>query len=217
MATVGKVPVIIKNKTRLITTPMGEVSLNEFRKVNIRCENRKDVNVGDRVRIIAGKKLELGTEATVKAIGRNKFEIVPGNNPCLLLIPDNAETEIWITGKNCCNISDLGIENKIRELDEFEMCGLNLEAEGLISAKDIWYLEDSDRILVHSSIDGSDVKFAVEAVKRSAKNFAVIAKDFSKEEYIYVVLPNDLKANNCQQLSRNESRTRLLELMERFG
>lgn len=207
----AKLPYIIKNDVQIIHTPQGDVPLNHYRKVSLVCNNRQTVKAGDKVKVFAGKKIPLGTEATIKAIGRNKYENNPDNNPCLLLTI--GENEVWTTGKNCYRLDDKGIEGKIRELDEIEVCSLDLSKEGYVSDKPLWYFQGKpgESQIIEANVLYSDHGLSIATDKSTGQKlfkevgdeYVMVLDDWRSDTYPFLVMKKEYKPGNCVIFKEN--------------
>lgn len=219
----AKLPIIIKKDVQIIHTPQGDVPLNHYRKESLVCSNRQTVKVGDKVKVFAGKKIPVGTEATVKAIGRNKYENDPDNNPCLLLtIGEN--NDVWTTGKNCYRLDDKGIEGKIRELDEIELCSLDLSKEGYVSDKPIWYFEGvpGESRIVETNVLYSDFGLSIATDKCTGKKlfkevgdeYVMVLDDWRSDTYPFLVMKKEYKPGNCVVFRENGTSCRFTDMRD---
>lgn len=200
---INRIPFIIEKLQREITTSQGNVLLQGYAKVDLRCEKRSSINVGDAVKVFSGKKVPIGTEATVKAVTRNKYEINPENNPCILLSIPN-EADVWTTGKNCYKLHKLGIENKIRELDEFEFYSLDLSKEGYSSDKPVWFFKKNteSNILNCASLETVNEYIVAKndegkrLLKEDNENYTAVVYDKFSENYSLVTFGKKPVAGN---------------------
>lgn len=201
----AKLPIIIQKEVSTFKTPQGDISLNRYRKVSLVCESKSNVKVGDRVKVFAGKKIPLGTEAVIKAVGRNKYENNPDNNPCLLLtIGENQD--VWTTGKNCYKLGETGIEGKIRELDEIELCSLDLKKEGYVSDSPVWYFEGvpGESQIVEANVACSDYGLSIakdasgkKLFKEVGDEYVMVLDDWRSDTYPFLVMKKEYKSGNC--------------------
>lgn len=226
MANATKIPMIIRKYTSEVETPQGKVELVRYRKVNTRCLHKDDVHVGDKIRIIAGKKIPLGTEAAVIYVGRNKFETEEGANPCILLKYEDG-TEVWTTGNNCCNITTLGVENEIREVDEFEFCNFDLEKAGYVSNDCVWYFEGepgkSNIVFATANITDHGYSIAKEKgtdkayFKDTGNCYAMVISDWHTNTFSLLVIKKVYVPGNCVALHHFGTRDKIPTNCENTG
>lgn len=215
----AKLPVIIKKEITTIKTPQGTVNLTGYSKCSLVCDRKSEVKVGDKVKIFAGKKIPLGTEAVVKVVGRNKYESNPDWNPCLLLTIGNEE--IWTTGKNCYKLGETGVEGKIRELDEIEFCSLDLKREGYVSDGPVWYFEGEPgkSQIVRAGLHLSDYGLSIAKkdddtlyFKEVGDEYVMILDDWRSDTYPFLVMKKEYKPGNCVVFKDNGVSVRFTDM-----
>lgn len=210
MSKTAQVPVIIRKTVSEISTPQGNVQLENYKFVDVRCDHRDKVHVGDRITIAAGKKIPIGTEAIVKGVGRNKFENEAGKNPCLLLILDD-ESEVWTTGNNCINLTEVknSVDGEIRKFNALELFNCKLKEEGYESSDPVWYFEGEpgESNICKATAYLTDHGYSL-LKDSSGKNYfkvvndeyAMILDDWKTNTYVFLVIKSKYAPGNLVKL-----------------
>lgn len=210
MQTIKTVPFIIKENKHTCYTSQGPVTLHSYEKKKVICGTWQDVNVGDPVKVFNGKKIPIGTEAVIKAIGHNKFE-ASDINPCLLLTLKD-DSQVWTTGRNCYSLLDLGVENKVRELDEISFQSLDLQKLGYENSKDVWHFEKSpNKVPMVTNVDarGNTKHFSILELdnkellfKETSAGVAMVVRHWDPVYCAILVMDKTFKPGNCKEFTK---------------
>lgn len=114
-----KVYSIVVKREWDIDTRDGKVHFVEHVAKPINCYKVSDVTRGDPVRVVAGKKVPIGTEGIVKTVCINKYSSDVTHNPSVFItLPDG--TEVKTVGHNLINLKNVGDKGCITEWSSFE-------------------------------------------------------------------------------------------------
>lgn len=212
----NKVPYLIKEVTRDVQVAEGKsVKLNAYKAVDARCMYRKEISVGDLVKVVSGKKIEKGTEGLIEAVYRNKFQNDPQRDPCVLLkIQTGVQKgqKVWTTLQNCCKITGLK-EVHIMEMDPCELLTLDLDKAGFVSKRSTWWVKD-EKTLVHSDVSGTDKEYDIQENTSSGDSFKAVVLN-GKKEPAYIKISLKESTDNCIELKKCKSIEEAQNLLEK--
>jgi len=171
------------------------------------------IKKGDRVRVVKGRKIPVGTEATVKGISTRYsdtfYSSVTGEhihyNPSLLLILDDG-SEVWTSGKNCINITDTGLEG-ILELNPSEEDATRkaLRERDNNDRGAVWY-KDTDGMIYCTSLTSfwgfSTKSYSVyqDYIKETENEIVAVIDDFVTDTYKCVRFSKNVEHNNLVEI-----------------
>lgn len=195
-----------------IHTPYGVVNFSEINPVSIYTDrlerserHHSGVQKGDRLRIIKGRKNPIGTEGTVKWCGINNFgttfnDALTGKtihlNPSIRLTLDDG-SEVWTTGNNCINITHLGLDNTIHEVDVSDkdyyskLCKEAEEKFGKDDSDPVWFYSPNshDIVYAHQSLWGlAQQSYGIYQgmLKETTDEVMAVIDDFTTDTYKFV-------------------------------
>lgn len=166
------------------------------------------VKVGDKVRIVSGRKNPIGTEGIVSWCGENKFadtftsELtgqIYHENPSIRLKLENG-TEVWTTGNNCINISskgEVGIQT-FEDREAFETWRESIK-ENFKSSKPMYSFEDNEiieRRLQFGDLYSKSYSIYEDYIHVYKDRIAAIVYDFVFDIYIFIAFDSNLKPGN---------------------
>ena len=217
-----------------IDTAYGEVNFSEYKLIDLstyRLEGDERHNIGvkegNRVRVVKGRKLPIGTEGTVKWCGPNNFgysfnDALTGRlihlNPSILLTLDDG-SEVWTNGRNCINITNTEPKDVLEFSSDEELEAareeLRKKKDYYKDYNDVWYKTANGEICrTGYSIWGLCSKsFSVyhylgkACIEETEKEVAAVIDDFATDTYMFVRFSKEAKHNNLIEIvSTGEAR-----------
>lgn len=189
---------VCKNE-KVVKTSQGDVKLEAFTVENTSCYDPRFANVGNKVRVVCGKKLPIGTEATIKFVKDNPYEhkqnTLTGEyyNPSVLLkLADDTET--WTSGKNLINISPKNAIAGPFEYESLQKAIADISSKNLyVSSKPFYHIENKKAF--YESANNSTKEYEVTDQKENANNIAAIIKD-SNGLYTFIEIKKQFTTGN---------------------
>lgn len=189
---------VCKNE-KVVKTSQGDVKLEAFTIENVSCYDPRFANVGSKVRVVCGKKLPVGTEATIKFVKDNPYEHKKNSltgayyNPSVLLrLADNTET--WTSGKNLINIEP---ENAVAgpfEYEDLQKAVVDISNKKIYaSSKPFFHIEGKKAF--YETANGSAKEYDVTEQKENADSIAAIIKN-SNGLYTFVEMKKQFASGN---------------------
>lgn len=199
---IEKAFVIIKEIKKFEDFSFTKREMISYKKVSLHCGTDYDLLVGDKIRIVKGRKHPIGTEGVVLKIRENQYGrtfrcALTGkehlSNPCLLVELDNGE-RIWTVGDNCWNLSN--IEKSVNQEIYFE--DFELEEKGFISDKPMWMFNEKENKPVQYTTWIADYGLSVyeNCFREFDDRFAMVVYDWRSDTYSFLVFSKEIKPNN---------------------
>lgn len=209
-------------KTWEVNTTQGKVTMNKFTVDSPSCYRRIYANVGDRVKVVAGKKIPKDTVATIKYVKDNPFEHVQDSltgeyyNPSVLLRLDNGE-EVWTSGKNLVNVKpDSAIAGPF-EFDSLEEATKTLGAsKEYYSTSPFWHITEDGKIH-HETAGLSDHGMSIKESKEVGDEIVMILDDWRSDTYPFLVIKKEFKPGNTVKYVRTGIDRRLTDMNDPAG
>lgn len=191
----------IFEKKRSVNTSQGVVEMHSYTVESPSCYRRRFAKVGDRVRVVAGKKIPKGTVATIKYVKDNPYEhvqdLVTGDyyNPSILLTLDNGD-DVWTSGKNLENVAPEGaIAGPLKFADRIE-AQKELAATGkYTSTAPFWHISNKGEIFFESN-SICDAGMSIKERKEIGDEIVMILDDWRSDTYPFLVIKKDFKPGN---------------------
>ena len=203
--------VFVKNQ-KTVKYPNGTVNMTNYCRVDIQCRTNVSVKVGDRIRIVKGRKYPIGTEGVVVRVRENQYagsytDFFGENviiNPSLQVMLDNYE-KIWTVGENCLNLTTLdnSIDGKIynNNKDYPENYGFN-------SDQGFWYIGvEGQPIYTTDTI--TDYGFSIadyngaNLLTETADEYIMVLYDWRSDTYAFLVCKKEVKSGNTVVFNRH--------------
>lgn len=210
---IEKAFVIIKEINKFEDFTFTEREMISYKKVSLHCGTDYDLLVGDKIRIVKGRKYPIGTEGIVLKIRENQYGRTFRNaltgkqqlsNPCLLVELDNGE-QIWTVGDNCWNLSN--IEKSVNQEVYFE--DFELEEKGFVSDKPMWMFNEKENKPVKYTTYITDYGLSIyeNYFKEFENEYAMVIDDCRSDTFSFLVFSKEIKPDNevinkCTGVSR---------------
>lgn len=214
--------VVFVKKTHRKDSPVGEIVLNDYDVLHLWCDTDDNVNEGDRIRIVKGRKHPIGTEGTVVRVCMNQYEgsfncPLSGRkifiNPSLNVELDNG-SKIWVTGENCYNLTSesRSIDGKIHKSGEYP------SDFGFVSDKGFWYLGEKKKVvLVTSLMSDYGMSIYENYFTETADEYVMILDDWRSDTYPFLVIKKEIKSGNEVIYHRNGRDKRHTDMWDAEG
>lgn len=210
--------VIIKPEFDVPTT-QGIVSWYVYKTKIINCIKVSDITRGDPVRVVAGKKLPIGTEGIVKNVVINKYSPDISSNPSVFITLKDGK-EVATVGKNLINLKYFAVNNKIFEAETTadlinetskyvnEVLGGNLE--------EMWYINPMGNLGYVGPYDYFETeKDNVLDIKETEKGYKALISRTENNSEIYTIIEfgKEFKPGNTIKIEHAgiEERMRFME------
>ena len=183
--------VIIKPEFDVPTT-QGNVHWYVYKTKIINCLKVSDITRGDPVKVVAGKKLPIGTEGIVKNVVINKYSPDISSNPSVFITLKDGK-EVATVGKNLINLKHVAVNDKLFENETaadfaFETSKYINETLGG-NLEEMWYIKPDGCLGYVGPYDYmQDEKDTVLDTRETEKGYKALISRLENNSEIYTII-----------------------------
>ncbi len=214
--------VVFVKRVNSCNSPAGEIKIVDYITQHLQCRTDHYVNVGDRIRIVKGRKYPIGTEGTVVRICDNQYSrncccALTGEqilvNPCLNVELDDGSS-IWTVGDNCYNLTSesKSIDGKIHKNGEYP------SDFGFVSDTGFWYIDEKKRpVWVDGLFADHGMSIYENYFTETADEYVMVLDDWRSDTYPFLVIKKEIKVGNEVVYHRNGVDKRFTDMWDAEG